>query len=1035
MSRSTFREITDYRNLNSSDRELRLAEKERFVSDMFDEMEAANKRALVFDCDGTVLDCHTCHMDAIRALFSTKQRNGSDLIYSGEIKKDVTRDQARALFADAELFEIIVRQAKARGVKLAIASKQSYVAIHSLMEKAFGREFVEVLEKNGGIHGNPYVTGEFTADELSDPRYQALARSLGPEFNKKGEPTGKFVENKAVSESFYSKGDGGIKGNFIKDKLPKIGVQPYEVAYVDDAETHDVKYTAVVMKDGVPVEEEMVKKGNREELEKIGVLVFGGEGQLQPIERDKESCEAKADHFKGDQRYGMKAGNVMKLRQQFQNIIKARGAVPRYTVSPPVTVVRDETLYQNTREASLDGLPAVAATVDSVYDTVEGAGGAMASSGVSPAVAAAAATTNTANKRQLPPPPPPPPPPSRASAANKGSPTLEVAPGAKGKGVTHEEVVPVVVEPPKASSSGVPLVAAAAASSPYANVAGDTGGAPFVKSKEGDYANPSALVRSGFSASAPAEGGASIEAGSGASLSASAGSDPSQPVVLPDKDTLGYTKVNAARAREVRAAKAMQKANEDAAEARKPALPPKSAASVALADELQALRDEDVAPHAFAGENPYDAATHPEDDGASAVVVGTQPSAASIPSRAAPPPPPPRALTVLTSPSSVEPAAAAVESAAGRVEGSAFERLSNALEKGVAAKICRHPNKRSWRNPIFGRENANKFVFDGASEPLSVNSATNPVFDAKAVFKSRSKPSVIVISEISLKGEIVIVKTTAPSEGNAKIDLSRSRNPATEEEKMIEGIIAQINKLEREKGASRFAAAAAVSYTARQQNPLFDDNDERSSVGEGQEHEEGGLGVEKEGEYDLDTGMEAFLLEFNLATQIQRVASELQDACNRLAEGKFCVVNDYQVPVLSENSFRTQSGSDFTITTSNDDKTGHPYLIINLETREGLKPWDTKYEIAIGGDSVGRVRKIDLGVNEAPPAVGKAEKITAADTELLEILASLRERVATLQEGASRAGEPSGGVGAFGAAPLAGAARGGGRGGIVDTFA
>lgn len=1049
MSRSQqeqFRKITDY-NLKSP------GEKARFASDMFDEMLAAGKKALVLDCDGTILDCHTCHMDSVQQLFNTKE----GVPFSGEIKEYVTKQQARDLFADAELFELIVRQAEARKVRLAIASKQSYVAIHSLMERAFGKEFVRVLEENGGIHGNPYVTGGFLEGELTDPGYKALARSLVPELDKQGEATGRFIQDKATIVTDL-KGDGGDKSTFIREKLTEVGVQPHEVVYVDDAETHDV-----LLRGG------KIKKGNRGYLQNIKVLVFGGSGQLEPIEAKHETKTADIKDFKGE-KYGMKAGNLMKLRQEFQKLITKRFV---YTMSPTLSVAGDEPLYQNAGVVSAASA-AVVANAPRHYVNTSAA-----------AVAASSSISTTGNGRVLRKAPPPP---SRAS----GDARFEVVSSGDGMGGTHDLVVPV---------ARVPLVVAAASDPRYGS-SSDKGGV-----KEGfsnGAAENAAAVAAGNAKGAEVRSGAvgmksiltrgakkdeakkvAFETTAAAPVHyanlpgpASTEVAPAAPRVLSDDATFPYTMVKHDQRRtearkEEQKADARAKMSEFFDSIKSLAAPSEDGAKLTFAKPykvegfIEGGKSKDITLEfvAFSGDamtvsyyniiggekalveitlehlasseissgknlfdamvkqvkpsavqrvarvevagdydepvtevgsytaarpkNPYSLAEEPEERGG---------EDADLPATtkfvAAPPPAAPRDVTVLMPPAAAHDPSEVV--ARGDNKGSILERLKAALAKGVEKGKCSES-----KNRFVNRQNRN-YVFDGG---LAINFSVE-IGVKKGIFGRRVDKMVedsITIDKISLNGNEVTINTKKPKGGSLTIDLSGVGGVKTEGEKMIEAIIAEIDKKVKEN------PFASVQRT----NPLFNP-----------EPEKGGVVVEKD--YDVSSGVKEFLLQFELATKIATVALNLQDACNRLAKGNFEVVNGHHVPVFSkELSFATKSGSSFTIATLKGAETEHPYLIINLKTKEGLEPFDTRYEIPIGGStSVGRVRIVDLQVGQGIPGVGKAGKLEGAnDLELLEILTSLQERVAELEAGASRAAPPSGAAGAVGAEPLVGGAR------------
>ena len=195
----------------------------RMVLDMLD----ADKKIVVLDCDGTILKGHTCHDAGLQGWFE----EGSLSSFSGAIKDDVTQEQAREVFADFELFQMLLDKCKESGIEVAIASKQSYIALKGLMERAG----ISEDRFAAGIHGNPYPDG----------------------VNK--------VSGEEVLHPLDRKANGGNKEAFI-DSFVQAGVCEYsQVLYCDDAE--------------------LGKGDKRNSLESKGVTVFGGEGEIPPIEQ------------------------------------------------------------------------------------------------------------------------------------------------------------------------------------------------------------------------------------------------------------------------------------------------------------------------------------------------------------------------------------------------------------------------------------------------------------------------------------------------------------------------------------------------------------------------------------------------------------------------------------------------------------------------------------------------------------------------------------------------------------------------------
>ena len=279
--------------------------KEAVVRKAIQEAKALGKDFEMDDFDGTDLRVHTCHDEmlakkwfkpGVKLARDYKKNlidqydnpiavNEDGTLASSPIQREVTtyssglksedeggptREEARGLFADFELFEMRLRICKEEGVAFAITSKQSYVAIRDLLERAG----VDLLLITGGIHGNPYVDGiEYGPGDINlSPLAQQERDLKNKEVALKQEREALRGQGQELDEAklqdlqdcvLSQKGTGGAKAAFGKN-IVDVGIRPSyaSLLYMDDAEKKD-----------------------REILKALGATVFGGDGEIPPLEQ------------------------------------------------------------------------------------------------------------------------------------------------------------------------------------------------------------------------------------------------------------------------------------------------------------------------------------------------------------------------------------------------------------------------------------------------------------------------------------------------------------------------------------------------------------------------------------------------------------------------------------------------------------------------------------------------------------------------------------------------------------------------------
>jgi len=97
----------------------------QFLQDLVDEMKAAEIRLVVFNSNGVITKRHTNFDAKARELFTTSKVEREDgsfesRPFSGRLRPEVTKEQAREILADAELL-ILFLQELFRGVILSAA--------------------------------------------------------------------------------------------------------------------------------------------------------------------------------------------------------------------------------------------------------------------------------------------------------------------------------------------------------------------------------------------------------------------------------------------------------------------------------------------------------------------------------------------------------------------------------------------------------------------------------------------------------------------------------------------------------------------------------------------------------------------------------------------------------------------------------------------------------------------------------------------------------------------------------------------------